>query len=286
MTTAQVLLDAGAFRDSSPAALAAEVLRATLPAATTPPTGYYADRLAALGLNPEAAIAALAGAVPTARVLPGPATHAPSAFPVDPAVLRAALAASCDPARLGMLEQAIAAFAARCKGRAADPPVAPGCVAVTPADEAAARAYFDPPAPTGCRQGLRPPAEAHARVLAGRDRQLGLLLGHGMVFLGQEGAANTDTLPPGLVLFGPRATLPPAQYWLEAVLWLPPDARMVLDISSNRGLRRLAELTLRGPARLSLGFTTGPQDDAIEVRLVNPGESAINGRIRRLAICQ
>ena len=209
---------------------------------------------------------------------------APAAFAPD--MLREKLVNSCDPARVDMIEQALAAFAA-CRA-AAQASAAIGGRSVAAAQDYAglAHACVQPPAPAGWRHGVRPARETAAFVLAARDVQLGLLLGDGMVFHGTFEDGRCETLPPGLVLCGPGRKLPPAQYWLDAAIGLPADARLLLDISSNRGLRRLAELTLRGSFRVTLGFVTGPQDDAVEVRLVNLGDAPIAARIKRLAIRQ
>jgi hypothetical protein len=285
MMAAPVMLDANAFRDAPPAAFAAAVLRATVPASVAPPVEYYADRMAALGLDVPAAVAALACVAPGARIA---FAAAPRGEHIDIVSLHKAVLASCDPARLNIVQDALAAFvsphgAGQGAGQGAAAAV-PGCLAVTLADAAVAHAYFHPPAAEGWRPFVRPPRAVGACVLAARDAQLGLLLGDGMIFHGSLGVGDAETLPPGLVLSGPRVALPPAEYWLDVAISLPGNARLLLDISSNRGLRRLAQFTLRGMCRAEFGFSTDAGDDAVEIRLVNLGAAPVAGRIKQLAI--
>jgi hypothetical protein len=228
---------------------------------------YYAARIAALGLDGPAARQALAAAT---AAPPSPEAPPPPHPPGNCGDVRQAMAAFCDPQRRAALDQALAVFAAGCQPQPEPAPALPGKRATPP--------------PRSWRHEVRPPHRHGVHVLAARDPVLGLLLGAGMEFYGAFGPGRSETLPPGLVLAGPRLALPPGRHWLEAAIALPPSAPLWLDIVSNRGLRHLAQLETSGALHASIGFRTEAVDDAVEIRLFHTGEKPIAARIKHLAI--
>lgn len=291
MTSPSVALNAADFLDASPEFIARMVLEAALP--LEPPSSvdtlvaYYTSRLPALGLDLQQTIAAIATAVPSARAHIGhpcdtPA-HGGAAQLMD---LRATILSAADAARRGMIEHAfdrVAARGARVCQQALDGHI-PGEVRMQPAAPSVASTYFHAEPGATWRAGLTAPRSDVSLLLAARDPELGLLLGAGMIYTGAEDGDAKQMLPPGLALCGPRATLPPGGYWLDTDIWLGGMDRLRLDIASNRGLRRLADLELRGPFRMALGFAVGPEDEVLEVRLTNETAAPVAACINRLAI--
>ncbi len=295
VTLPPVLLNAGDFLEAPPASIVRTVIEAALQLETPPSVdaliAYYTSRLPALGLDLQQTVAAIAAIVPSARAHPARPCDTPAPRGAGELMeLRAALFGAADAARHGMIEHAFDKIVT-C-GSGVSPPASaharPGEVRVQPAAPGVASAYFnaEPGAGWGAgwRAGLAAARGDIALLLAGRNEELGLLLGAGMIYSGIDAADGSDLLPPGLVLCGPRATLPPGRYWLDADIWLGGMDRLQLDIASNRGLRRLADLELRGPFRMALGFAVGPEDEALEVRLTNATGAPLAARINRLAI--
>jgi len=290
MTANPVAFNAADFLEASPALLARTVLEAALPLETASSVAalvaYYTSRLPALGLDLQQTIAAIAAAVPSARAHIGLPCDAPGHFTAAQAMnLRAAILGAADAERYGMIEQAFDRVAGR-GGRwqpASDGDI-PGEVRVEPAAGGVASTYLHAESRSDWRAGLTSSRSDVTWLLAVHDQELGLLLGAGMIYTGVEGGDATQTLPPGLALCGPRATLPPGRYWLDADIWLGGMDRLHLDIASNRGLRRLADMELRGSFRMTLGFAVGPEDEALEVRLTNETGGPVAACIKRLAV--
>lgn len=282
------VLDVADFLDTPAPALVRAVMSATLPiAADAGSTEYYAARLPELGLNLQQRIAALASIVPGARArLPGAPGSLASVGHADLARLRETLFAASDPARRGMIEQCIdhAAVAPAALQMADPDQPGPGHVTAYPTDENTASAYFGRKTYRGWRAENATARGDVACLIAARDRRLGLLLGPGIVFNGSINDAGGETLPPGLVLCGPRAPLASGHYWLDAKITLAAADRLHLDIASNRGLRRLVEIELSGSFRMMLGFDVTPTDDAIEIRLTNQTGEPVAARIGRVVI--
>ena len=291
MTASPVTLDAADFLGASPEHLARAVIKATLPLETRalvePLVAYYAARLPVLGMDLQQAVAAIAAITPSARSHLGQSQDELGCFGADALTdLRAEVLGAADAARHGMIEQAFDR-AARCGCGMSQPAAkypAPGEVRVHPAEPGVAHAYLNTEPRCDWRAGLTSARCDVALLLAGRDAELGLLLGPGMVFSGAEDAGAGEMLPPGLVLCGPGANLPPGRYWLDADIWLDGMDRLQLDIASNQGLRRLADMELRGAFRMTLGFEVGAEDEALELRLTNETGAAFKARINRLAI--
>jgi hypothetical protein len=286
---ASTVLDAADFLDAPASALVRAVLAATLPTegAATGSVDYYAARLPELGLDLQQQIAAVASIVPGARArLAGPPAALARFDSADMAHLRAAIFAASDAARRGSIEQCLdLATVGPAAAPAADPDQpGPGYVTVHPADPATAADYFFGKTNRSGRSGFAAARCDVACIIAARDKRLGLLLGPGIVFNGSIDGANGEQLPPGLVLCGPRAELASGRYWLDIKITLSAADRLHLDIASNRGLRRLAELELRGSFRMMLGFDVTAADDAIEVRLTNQTGAPVAARIGRLAV--
>jgi hypothetical protein len=286
---ASTVLDVADFLDTPAAALVRAVMAATLPPDTD--TGasadYYAARLPELGLNLQQQIAAVAAVVPGARARAVEPAGTPAGFDhAEMARLRDALFTASDATRRGMIEHCLDHATA---GPAAVPIAdtdqsGAGRVTVDPADRNTASAYFCPQPYAGWRSGLTSVRGDVACLIAGRDKRLGLLLGPAITFNGSVDGMGGETLPPGLVLCGPRAALAPGRYWLDIKITLAAVDCLHLDIASNRGLRRLAEVDLCGSFRMMLGFDVAATDDAIEVRLTNPAANPVAARIGGLAV--
>jgi hypothetical protein len=285
---ASTVLDPADFLDTPAPALVRAVMAATLPpdAAADGLADYYTTRLPELGLNLPQQIAALAAVVPGARArLAAPSAALASFDNSDMVRLRETLFAASDAGRRGVIEQCLDhAMSGPASAAVGDPDqTGPGHVTVYPADPATAAAYFCDDTYRGGRSGFSTARCDVACLIAARDKRLGLLLGPGIVFTGSIDGACGETLPPGLVLYGPRAVLACGRYWLDIKITVSAADRLHLDIASNRGLRRLKEVEMRGSFRIMLGFDVTPADDAIEVRLTNQTGNPVAARIGRLA---
>ncbi|WP_159729597.1 hypothetical protein [Methylosinus sp. Ce-a6] len=121
-------------------------------------------------------------------------------------------------------------------------------------------------------------------LIAAHHSDVGLLIGNRMFFSGLETADGYAMISPGFVLYGPRRDFAAGAYAMDIDIDIAGDGELLLDVTSNSGLRKLFEIRFSGRAAFRHRLEVKPTDVELEIRIASEWTGPIYARINKIIL--